>query len=143
MDSRKKMTLEELILNIINTQIISDQKTLLNKISKHGHSIDQSTLSRILKKLKITKYLGKYTIEKTNKTNINIKNNIVIVPPNLIIINTKPGFANAISALLDQNPTQGVAGTVAGDDTIFVAVLPNFEINQVKNEIANKIAKTT
>ena len=54
------MTLEELILKIIASEVIQDQKTLLKHISQQGYEIDQSTLSRIFKKLKRTEPLPKF-----------------------------------------------------------------------------------
>ena len=134
------MTLEELILKIINTEVIQDQKTLLNHISQQGHEIDQSTLSRIFKKLKIQKHLGKYVpFDSYLTTKHPGDNKIIVVPPNLIIINTKAGFASAVSVTLDENPVEGVAGTIAGDDTIFVAVSPNYSIEDVRKELESKL----
>ncbi len=134
------MTLEELILKIISSEIIQDQKTLLKHISQHGYEIDQSTLSRIFKKLKIHKNLGKYV---SFENYVSIKhasdNKIIAVPPNLIIINTKPGFASAVSITLDESPVEGVAGTIAGDDTIFVAVSPNYSLESVKVQIESRL----
>jgi transcriptional regulator of arginine metabolism len=45
---------------------------------------------------------------------------IVAVPP-LLVLHTAPGSANAIASALDLSRWTEVAGTVAGDDTIFVA----------------------
>ena len=134
------MTLEELILKIIVSEVIQDQKTLLKHISQQGYEIDQSTLSRIFKKLKIQKHLGKYiSFESSLSAKHSADNKIVAIPPNLLIINTKPGFASAVSITLDENPIEGVAGTIAGDDTIFVAVLPSYSLDEVKKEIEAKL----
>ena len=134
------MTLEELILKIIQTEVIQDQKTLLKHIFQQGYEIDQSTLSRLFKKLKIQKHLGKYVSSENPLASKGVsENKLISVPPNLIIINTKPGFANAVSVLLDENPTEGVAGTVAGDDTIFVAILPKHSLESVKKELEKKL----
>lgn len=134
------MTLEELILKTIQNREIRDQKTLLNLIAQKGFEIDQPTLSRIFKKLKIQKHLGKYvSLEQGISGKVPQENKITAIPPNLIIIKTKPGFASAVSALLDENPVEGLAGTLAGDDTIFVAILPNFSIDKIKSEIESRI----
>ena len=47
---------------------------------------------------------------------------IISAPPNLIVLRTRPGFANAVAAVLDHQPLPGQAGTIAGDDTVFVAL---------------------
>ncbi len=130
------MTLEELILSIIQKEIILDQKTLLNRIAEQGHDIDQSTLSRIFKKLHIQKHLGKYTVMgNIFSLKINSNNYVQAIPPNLIIIKTRPGYANAFSITLDENPVEGLAGTIAGDDTIFVAVSMPEKLEKIKQEI--------
>jgi transcriptional regulator of arginine metabolism len=139
-NARRKMTLEELILKIITTEVIQDQKTLLKHISQQGYEIDQSTLSRMFKKLKIQKHLGRY-ISSSSDSGLSIKDpndsKIVAIPPNLIVIKTKSGFASAVSITLDGNPIDGVAGTIAGDDTIFVAILPNYPLDEVQKKIKN------
>lgn len=38
------------------------------------------------------------------------------------MLRTAPGFAGALAVRLDANPLPGQAGTIAGDDTVFVAV---------------------
>src|ERR671915_1699046 len=40
---------------------------------------------------------------------------------NLVVLKTPPGHANALARALDEAALPDVAGTVAGDDTIFVA----------------------
>lgn len=136
------MTLEELILKIIKEEEIQDQKTLLKKIARRGHEIDQSTLSRILKKLNIEKHLGKYVVlESPISQKYSVENQIIAVPPNLIIIKTKPGFASAVSISIEENRIEGVVGTIAGDDTIFIAVTNKLPINELKEKIECKIKK--
>ncbi len=41
---------------------------------------------------------------------------------NLIVVRTTPGAAGAVGLRLDQRLGQDVIGTIAGDDTVFVAV---------------------
>lgn len=130
------MTLEELILKIISHEVIQDQKTLLKHISQQGYEIDQSTLSRIFKKLKIQKHLGKYVVFDSNlSAKYPQENEVIAVPPNLIVLKTKPGFASAISIIIEENKIDGVAGIIAGDDTIFVAIFSDYSIEKVKNEL--------
>lgn len=134
------MTLEELILKIIHTEVIQDQKTLLKHIFQQGYEIDQSTLSRIFKKHKIEKKLGKYVaISKGLNEKTHLETKIVVVPPNLVVVHTKPGFASAVSIVLEEAHIPGVAGVLAGDDTIFVAVTQQEPIEAVKKYIEDKL----
>ena len=43
-------------------------------------------------------------------------------PPNLLILKTQPGFAQAVGAVLDDKPLTAQVGTVAGDDTVMVVL---------------------
>jgi len=52
----------------------------------------------------------------------------------MIIIRTSPGAAQLIARLLDSlSKNDGVLGTIAGDDTIFIAPT---EINEIEQTIA-------
>jgi arginine repressor len=46
--------------------------------------------------------------------------------PNLIVINTLPGHTNSVAYVIDEESVAdeyfGISGTIAGDDTIFIAV---------------------
>ncbi|WAJ70769.1 transcriptional regulator ArgR [Catenovulum adriaticum] len=56
----------------------------------------------------------------------------------LIIIKTSPGAAQLIARMLDSlNHDLGVLGTIAGDDTIFVAPLDNNEIEQTQQKLTD------
>ena len=42
--------------------------------------------------------------------------------PNLVVVRCEPGAASAIARALEAEEADGLIGTVAGDDTVFVAV---------------------
>ena len=46
----------------------------------------------------------------------------IITAEGLVVIKTPPGSANLVANALDAAQVEGVAGTIAGDDTIFVAL---------------------
>ena len=46
----------------------------------------------------------------------------IIPAGNLLVLKTPPGSANLVANALDAAGLEGVAGTIAGDDTIFVAL---------------------
>lgn len=111
------------IIEIIK-QGVNEQQILLLELSKLGHSITQSSISRKLKKMGIEKIGGKYRLPKSEESKIK---NINFIEPNLVVIHTLPGHANAIGAIIDEKLVSNskypeFAGTIAGDDTIFVAI---------------------
>ncbi len=121
---------EKLILKIVQDEMIESQEELLKKVeSLSQQRIDQSTLSRKLKKLNIAKQDGVYKVEeKKSFFSKQVIRYISVAEPNLIVIKTVPGVANSIALVIDnevetKNPDfSGIAGTVAGDDTVFAAI---------------------
>jgi transcriptional regulator of arginine metabolism len=121
---------------------VADQSTLLTELRKLGHEITQSSISRKLKQLGVIKLHGKYQV---TLKGFNKEVRIIFTPPNLIVIRTVPGHANAMAAIIDNkliansNYSEFV-GSIAGDDTIFLAVDLNgrdsqWAIEQVKRVI--------
>jgi len=117
------MTLDAAILKLIQDHEIVDQAHFMALLAKAGLRVTQPTLSRHLSKLGVQKIAGSYqrvdlaAAERTAFT-------VSVVPPNLIVIRTHPGYAQALAVKLDRKKIEGVAGTLAGDDTIFIAVSP-------------------
>jgi transcriptional regulator of arginine metabolism len=101
---------------------LHDQHALLQRLQAAGFSMTQSTLSRKLKQLGFEKRGGVYKLPGPNARVLHVQQ----VPPNLLVLKTEPGYAQALAAQLDRTPLPGQAGTVAGDDTVFVATLPEF-----------------
>jgi transcriptional regulator of arginine metabolism len=54
----------------------------------------------------------------------------------LIVINTTPGSASLVARQLDQTRPEGILGTIAGDDTIFVAPVSSRKIEQTVEAIS-------
>ena len=117
------MDLDTLILRLLEASPITDQGELLVHLAEAGHELTQSTLSRRLKRLGVAKIQGRYRhLEPSAQARPEVS--IVEAPPNLLVVRTAPGFAQALGLLLDAEPVAGQMGTLAGDDTVFVAVLP-------------------
>jgi transcriptional regulator of arginine metabolism len=124
-------TLDEFILHIIEKHALSDQDALRAMLLKLGHDLTQPTLSRHLKKLNVVKTEGRYRrIEPTQATLPAFS--MSEAPPNLLVLHTEPGFANALAIKLDHLQIPGMAGTIAGDDTIFIAVQGQRQMPSVK-----------
>ncbi|GLH74407.1 arginine repressor [Geothrix limicola] len=117
------MDLDALILQLLEASPIADQGELLARLTAKGHDLTQSTLSRRLKRLGVQKVQGLY---RRVEPSAQILPEVTLreVPPNLLVLRTAPGFAQALGLSLDADPMPGLMGTLAGDDTVFVAVLP-------------------
>ena len=117
------MDLDTLILELLDGSPITDQGDLLARLSAKGHDLTQSTLSRRLKRLGVQKVHGRY---RRAEAGAQVLPGVTITeaPPNLLVLRTAPGFAQALGLSIDADPVPGQVGTLAGDDTVFVAVLP-------------------
>ncbi len=132
------MDLDQLILRLLEAHPIADQTDLLERLSAEGHELTQSTLSRRLKRLGVQKVQGRYRrVEGSAQILPDIT--ITEAPPNLLVLRTAPGFAQALGLSLDADPIPGQVGTLAGDDTVFVAVLPE-RLAEVKAHLARMAA---
>jgi transcriptional regulator of arginine metabolism len=132
------MDLDTLILQLLEASPASDQSVLLARLAAAGHDLTQSTLSRRLKRLGVQKVQGRYRrMEPSAQTLPEVT--LTEVPPNLLVLRTAPGFAQALGLSLDADPVPGQMGTIAGDDTVFVAVLPE-RLADVKAHLARVLA---
>ena len=123
------------ILSIIEQYDIETQDELLEKLAEAGFTTTQATISRDIREINLTKVAvaggrQKYTFGKsTNHESIESYRKVLsagilsMVPAeNLIVIKTVSGMAMAVAAALDNVEINGLLGSIAGDDTIFLAV---------------------
>lgn len=124
------MQTDERILQLLEQHEITDQAHLQALLAKHGHALTQPTLSRHLKKLQVRKVDGRYRRVEASAAEFS-ETQIRYAPPNLIVLKTPPGFAPALAYALDERlPKELVAGTVAGEDTVLVAVAEPSKMHQ-------------
>lgn len=121
------------ILDIITTKNIETQEELAEELRKEGFKITQATISRDIKNLHLTKVLGKNGkykyILSVNEPKV-IDNQIMAILQNsithveyiehMVVVKTLTASAGAVAEAIDQLGLDEVAGTLAGDNTIFV-----------------------
>lgn len=115
---------DKILLKCIKEATFAEQSNLQTALKGKGIDMPQATLSRRLKKLNVAKVNGSYqVIKQISSTPVT---RISQLPPNLIVINTLPGHANSVAYVIDDefvnDQAFGIAGTIAGDDTIFIAI---------------------
>lgn len=122
------------ILDIIAEYPIETQDELLTRLKDDGYKATQATISRDIKDLRLVKTLGsdgKYRYVSASKNSTDIRSNFsslfassvnsIDFAQNIVVIKTLSGMAQAVCAALDSNDYKAVVGTIAGDDTIFIA----------------------
>lgn len=121
------------ILELISLNNVETQEELAKLLIENGFRVTQATVSRDIKELKLIKILGengkyKYAANKsaeapTSERYINLIRDMVISATssdNIIVIKTLNGCANAACEAIDSLHLDGVLGTIAGDNTIFM-----------------------
>lgn len=111
---------------------VSTQDDIKLALEHEGYEVNQSKISRLLRKLGAVKTSNErkqfvYSLQRepAPPTSKNILSQLIIsitVNEALIVIHTNPGSASLIGRLLDHNRQElNILGTVAGDDTVFIA----------------------
>ena len=134
------MNLDETILRLLAQRSITEQVDLLGLQRTDGFDLTDSTLSRHLKKLHVRKEAGRYQRlgpEHRGAPPFTLRK----VPPCLVILKTSPGFAQALAVALDDADLPSLAGSIAGDDTIFLAPTDASLLDQLELEILDRLGR--
>ena len=128
----QEITALEALRQILSTKGAGSQEDLREELEKLGLEVNQSTISRSLRKLGAIKIfsptgeavykLPELEAPPTVETALSELVSEIVHNDFLIVIHTSPGSASLIARNLDQFGTDKILGTVAGDDTIFVAI---------------------
>ncbi len=104
---------------------LATQAEVIAALAEDGFPVTQPAVSRDLRELGARKVEGRYRIGPTEWSRFMGLGALVeaLVPagPNILVIRTAPGGAQRAGHALDNAGWQEIAGTVAGDDTVFVA----------------------
>ncbi|MFB3854431.1 MAG: arginine repressor [Vicinamibacterales bacterium] len=114
------MPIDQAILEIVSREQIGDQRALLARLAERGFRLTQSALSRRLHRLQVRKQNGVYT-RAAGPPAAMPPFRLALAPPNLVVLRTEPGFAQALALVVDRANPPGFAGSVAGDDTVLFA----------------------
>ncbi|MER2493205.1 transcriptional regulator ArgR [Catenovulum sediminis] len=143
----KQDKLLKVFKTLLNEQTFSSQADIVEALKDEGFdSISQSKVSRLLSRFGAVRTrnakqemvyclppeLGLPTAESP------LKQLVLDVSHNqaMIIVRTTPGAAQLIARMLDSlNKSHGVLGTIAGDDTIFIAPVDTSEIDKTCEHI--------
>jgi transcriptional regulator of arginine metabolism len=111
------------ILKLITGGQIGRQEELAEILEKKGFSVTQSSVSRDLLELGIVKVGGFYALPQKPKTAMVFGLvSLEIAGDNLVVAKTEAGLASACAVRIDSAQIDEIVGTIAGDDTIFIAV---------------------
>ncbi|HEV8591764.1 MAG TPA: hypothetical protein VGQ55_06655 [Pyrinomonadaceae bacterium] len=114
---------QELLVDLISANRIERQDQIADALDRQGFSVTQSSISRDLLDLGVVKTHGYYSLPV--KTQAEAGFGILALETagnNMIVVRTRSGMASAVTVRIDAERIPEIVGTIAGDDTIFIAV---------------------
>ena len=131
-----KLDRQNVIMEIITKQDIETQNQLLEALAARGVKSTQATLSRDIRDMRLIKELGpngnyRYVMAASqDSTDLDARLKKIFkecvlsydLAQNILVIKTLPGLAQAAGSTLDGMDIPVLVGTIAGDDTAFLAL---------------------
>jgi transcriptional regulator of arginine metabolism len=122
------------ILALVNRGGVHTQQELAEALARRGLHATQATISRDIQELGLVRSVRGY------RTSANLVRELVLsvelVEP-VAVIKTPPGTANMVARRIDEAALPGVAGTVAGDDTIIAVLRKRGAVRALKELLAH------
>lgn len=139
------------ILELLKSEAIATQSELRRKLLRRGIRVTQATVSRDIEELGAVKTRDGYRVGDTAPAMAPPQPPLAVIlkefvsgvreAGNLVIVKTHPGNAHSVAVALDAEPWPEIAGTIAGDDTIFVATTGPREASRVHRKIQELLAE--
>ncbi|MDE5771193.1 MAG: arginine repressor [Ruminococcus sp.] len=137
----------ELILEIINSQPVPTQELLAELLAEKGIKTTQATLSRDIQQLSLVKQrdvngVYRYTLPAAAAEEKNLFAEAVLsvdYAMNTIVLKCRAGMAQGTCAAIDSVNHEGVVGTIAGDDTIFILVRSEADAKKLSRKFKSEL----
>jgi transcriptional regulator of arginine metabolism len=131
------------ILELIGTRSVRTQEELAEALTAQGWEVTQSSVSRDIAALRLVKVDGAYRKPppraiRTDPDELRVAEGILTFDTAgdaLVVLHTAPGEANRVAVALDRLAWPEMVGTIAGDDTIFLAVKDSAAQRRVSRKI--------
>jgi transcriptional regulator of arginine metabolism len=137
------------ILGLVRQRTLSTQAEVAVALKEAGFDVVQTTISRDIAELGLVKVRapsgrlvyappGTSDVDRLRALGAAMRRYAVAVEAAgpLVVLTTPSGYANALAQAIDEAAHPGVAGTVAGDNTIFVAVRDGTSAAALSDELA-------
>lgn len=136
----------EAIRRIVGERHVSAQEELLTLLKAEGFELTQATLSREMRRMKIVKVpdgadgyrYTVHTVEDPEAKRLGIADVGVTgieVSGQIGVVRTRPGYASVIAAAIDESHLPEVMGTIAGDDTVLLALRVGTDEAALRDEL--------
>jgi transcriptional regulator of arginine metabolism len=144
------------ILRLVRDQQLSTQAEVAEALRAHGFDAVQTTVSRDIAQLGLVKVRGPEgrlvyalpgadDLERLDELTAALRRwALELTATNgLVVIRTPSGFASALAEALDHAALPDVAGTIAGDNTIFVAAREGMSGAELASDLTHHLQGDT
>lgn len=110
---------------LVRAEDIRTQKELVERLQAHGYDCAQATVSRDIAEMGFVKSeKGFYALPEDMALKRLMGEHALSVEDagNLVVVKTRGGSASMIGEVVDNADIDGLVGTIAGDNTIMIAV---------------------
>lgn len=145
----------EVLRVILASHEMGSHEEILQELERNGCKVTQATLSRDLSKLHAAKVLSgqgyRYILPENPLYRRTVRPDVVpqylrntgfrsiTFSGNIAILHTKPGYAGGLASDIDAHHLSSIAGSVAGDDTIFIVISEGSTRQDFTDELATVV----
>lgn len=147
----------EEILRIIREETASSQHEILDHLIESGHRITQPTLSRDLREMGVAKtpdgYVlpgelasgspSRYSREERFESLVHDLVISAVVSGSMVVLRTPPAEAQPVARAIDEAKIPDIAGSIGGDDTIFIATTSATAARSLAKRIEGILSSTS
>ena len=117
------------VVRILRSGVVHRQEDLVRLLREEGYEVTQSSISRDLRDLGVLKASGRYVLppDEVSRTHSDFAmlaqfvRGLKRAGTSLTVLRTTIGAAQSVAVAIDRAEWPEVAGTLSGDDTIFIA----------------------
>ncbi len=141
------------ILRLVRDRALSTQAELADALRSEGFEVVQTTVSRDIQEVGLVKVRapsgrlvyaapGSGDADRLRALAAAMRRYAIRVEAAgpLVVLTTPSGYANALAQVIDEGRHPGIAGTIAGDNTIFVAARDGVEAAALATQFAAFLA---
>ena len=133
------------IRTILRRGAVRRQEDLVARLGQEGFEATQSSVSRDLRELGVAKVGGRYVIASPAPSSsagdvAHLLRAVRPAGPHLTVLLTETGAAQAVGVALDRAGWAEIVGTIAGDDTLFLATAGPRDQSRVLHRLRSLMA---
>lgn len=123
---------QALLARLAREHALENQQQIVELLCKKGLEVTQASVSRDIRELGLVKVDGRYVrVGEVRRRKGDFEKDLRLdelitavdsAGASLVVVRTANGAAGAVAVALDERKLPDIVGTIAGDDTIFIAV---------------------